>query len=158
MITIRSATAEDKQTIRNVIRESFLSSYVHFLPKERIEQSIRNDRAGEIARNEGHLFTIAEMNGTPAGVMLLKDNFVEQLFTHPDFMGVGVGSALLEHAENQAREKGHDRLTLNCFADNEKALAFYKAKGFTIEKSVEEKNHMPGIFNCTLAKNIQGHQ
>lgn len=155
MITIRPATTDDRQAIRTVIRESFLVSYVHFLPEERIELSLKNDRAGEIARDDGPDFTIAEVNGTPAGVMLLKDNFVEHLWAHPDFMGQGVGTALLEHAEREVRGRGHEQLALECFEKNTKSLGFYKSKGFVQERTYEAKDYMPGFYTCRMVKELR---
>ncbi|WP_187170590.1 GNAT family N-acetyltransferase [Salidesulfovibrio onnuriiensis] len=154
MITLRPATAEDEQTIRTILRESFLDSYVHFMPREHIERSIRNDRAGEIARKQGLQFTIAETDGAPGGVMLLSGDFIEFLFTHPEHMGKGLGTALLESAEQRVREQGHKRLTLNCYKENHKAQDFYRSRGFVIEKTFEDKDSMPGIYNCFLAKQL----
>jgi GNAT superfamily N-acetyltransferase len=42
----------------------------------------------------------------------------------------GVGSRLLDWAEERARRSGFDRLSLHAWADNTTALDFYKARGF----------------------------
>lgn len=152
MITLRPANRDDETTIREIIQTSFLDSYARFLPKEFIQKSLKNNRCAEIAREDGPRFTIAEVNGAPAGVMLAKGDHVEQLWIRPESMGKGIGSALLQAAEAQARKTGHARLTLDCFEKNENALGFYAARGFTVEKTYENKDSMPGIYNCFLTK------
>ncbi|BCS88186.1 GNAT family N-acetyltransferase [Pseudodesulfovibrio sediminis] len=155
MIAIRPATAEDQRVIRDIILQSLLASYAHFLPASFIDKTIENDRAGEIARNDGIRFAIAEQEAVPAGVMLLKENYVDHLWTHPNFMGQGVGSALLDHAAQVAAKAGHDRLTLDCFEKNVTALAFYRARGFALEKTYEAKI-LPGENACFLVKDLRG--
>jgi ribosomal protein S18 acetylase RimI-like enzyme len=59
-------------------------------------------------------------------------------------MGQGVGSALLDHAVDRARRAGFDRLTLDCFEKNEKALAFYRARGFTVVRAYVADNYLAG--------------
>jgi len=50
-----------------------------------------------------------------------------------DFWGMGVGNALLEAAEEAAKEKGITRLELEVMTNNEGAVALYKKRGFEIE-------------------------
>jgi GNAT superfamily N-acetyltransferase len=47
--------------------------------------------------------------------------------------GRGVGGALLQKAETWALEKGYHRLTLNVFAQNERALRVYSRNGWNPE-------------------------
>jgi putative acetyltransferase len=56
----------------------------------------------------------------------------------------GVGNALLEHAADRARRAGFDKLALDCLALNEKALAFYRANGFIVERAYVADNYMAG--------------
>ena len=47
--------------------------------------------------------------------------------------GTGAGAALLAAAEQWARGRGYTTLTLNVFAGNERARAFYEKHGFDVE-------------------------
>lgn len=47
--------------------------------------------------------------------------------------GTGAAAALLEAAERWARERGYATLTLNVFAGNARARAFYEKSGFSVE-------------------------
>lgn len=150
MITIRQANAADEAIVRDIIRDSFLASYVLFLPESFTRKSLENDRFAEIAREDGCNCVLAEVDGAPAGVMLRKEDYIEQLWTHPCFMGRGVGSALLRHAAQQAAQAGHNRLTLNCFEKNARALNFYLSRGFTVDTIYTATEYAPGERVCFL--------
>lgn len=64
--------------------------------------------------------------------LYLPDNFIHNLFVHPDFLGKGVGGLLL----NASIEKMNKPLRLKCVSKNQKAMKFYENKGW--KKVVEE--------------------
>ena len=49
---------------------------------------------------------------------------------------LGVGSALLQSAEDQLREAGARTVALETAVNNEAAIRFYKQKGYFVEKTV----------------------
>ena len=51
----------------------------------------------------------------------------------------GVGTALLAHVRAYARAQGFDDITLNVWAFNEDARAFYAAQGFTPQRIILEE-------------------
>jgi putative acetyltransferase len=50
-----------------------------------------------------------------------------------EWRGRGVGSALMDVAEEWARGEGHHKLSLGVFAHNARAIALYRKKGFVEE-------------------------
>jgi [ribosomal protein S18]-alanine N-acetyltransferase len=48
----------------------------------------------------------------------------------------GVGSALLDAAEDRLRESGAETVTLETAVNNEAAIRFYRQKGYFVEKTV----------------------
>lgn len=86
---------------------------------------------------------IAELDGTSAGCLLmwtLEDYFSEQWHAHVSVIAVtraaeghGVGRALMEHAEQWARERGHACVTLSVFEGNRRAQALYERAGYATE-------------------------
>jgi GNAT superfamily N-acetyltransferase len=56
---------------------------------------------------------------------------LEQIAVHPEYMGQGIGTALLEAACDRARDEGHAALSLSTFADVPWNAPFYAARGFT---------------------------
>jgi GNAT superfamily N-acetyltransferase len=95
---------------------------------------------------------IAERDGKPVGclhVLETKDFFgtahahISVIATTEQAEGSGVGRALLAHAEEWARQRGHTLLTLNVFAANARARGFYERAGWTPEMLKYAKPLMP---------------
>ncbi len=60
----------------------------------------------------------------------MRPLFVEELATHPDYQGRGVGSFMLEQLQHLARIHGCTHLVLEVAENNEDALTFYKRRAF----------------------------
>jgi GNAT superfamily N-acetyltransferase len=71
---------------------------------------------------------LAQAEGSePVGILVLEDEWVDQLYVDPSRTGRGTGSRLLELAK-QERPEG---LRLWTFVTNEGAQRFYERHGFT---------------------------
>ena len=71
---------------------------------------------------------------------------VDNLYVVPDARGDGVGSALLDHAEAELRERGADVLAVEALWGNEGARRLYERREYdvhrvTFERSVESDTH-----------------
>jgi ribosomal protein S18 acetylase RimI-like enzyme len=60
----------------------------------------------------------------------MRPLFVEELATHPEYQGRGVGSFMMEQLEHLARLHGCTHLVLEVAENNDNALAFYKRRAF----------------------------
>jgi GNAT superfamily N-acetyltransferase len=101
-----------------------------------LEQMLREDH--------GRAWTVhleGKLEGKPAGYVVILHGFsleyggrvleVDELFIQAEFRGLGLGKAILEFVEAQAREVGAVVLTLETELENEKARTFYGRHGFT---------------------------
>jgi ribosomal protein S18 acetylase RimI-like enzyme len=61
----------------------------------------------------------------------MRPLFVEELATHPEYQGRGVGGFMMEQLEHLARMHGCTHLVLEVAENNENALAFYRRRSFT---------------------------
>lgn len=68
---------------------------------------------------------VVEENGELVAFMSLLDNMIGGLFTRPDHQGRGFARALVPHARDR-----FDPLLVEVFEANEKAVAFYRRRGF----------------------------
>lgn len=72
-----------------------------------------------------------------AGHSVLKDDcclYIDDLCVDAACRGQGVGSQLYHAAQTLAKEMGLRRITLNVWAFNQQALAFYEKCGMTMER------------------------
>lgn len=73
---------------------------------------------------------VVEMRGRPVAFMAMENDFIDQLYVHPDQWRMGIGEALL----NFARERSPEHLWLYTLQVNVGARAFYEKNGFVAEK------------------------
>jgi len=73
---------------------------------------------------------VVEFESQPLAFMAMKDDFIDQLYVHPDFWRRGIGKLLL----NFAHEQSPEHLWLYTLQVNVNACAFYDANGFVAEK------------------------
>jgi ribosomal protein S18 acetylase RimI-like enzyme len=60
----------------------------------------------------------------------MRPLFVEELASHPDYQGRGVGSFMLEQLQHLARVRGCTHLVLEVAENNDSALRFYRKRSF----------------------------
>jgi ribosomal protein S18 acetylase RimI-like enzyme len=60
----------------------------------------------------------------------MRPLFVEELASHPDYQGRGVGSFMLEQLQHLARLRGCTHLVLEVAENNSDALHFYRKRNF----------------------------
>ena len=133
--TIRTATPEDIPQILTFIRA--LAAY------EREPDAVTATE-GDLLRdgfgpNPFYFCLIAEIDGQPAGFAFYFFNYstwmgrpglyLEDLFVHPDFRGLGIGKALLQEVAAIAVEKNCPRLQWEVLDWNTPAIDFYSAMG-----------------------------
>ncbi|HQV69591.1 MAG TPA: GNAT family N-acetyltransferase [Thermoflexales bacterium] len=136
MLTIHQATPSDAPALA-ALNAAFNDVYD---PAETIAQRM----AGA-----GHVETafIALVDGETAGFVCVRiapcllyaqpHAELTELFVLPKFRWRGVAGALAKHAEQLARERGAESLIV--LTSDEKALAFYKAIGYTQTSTCFEK-------------------
>ncbi|KOX95582.1 MULTISPECIES: GNAT family N-acetyltransferase [Halorubrum] len=59
---------------------------------------------------------------------------VSNLYVVPERRGEGIGAALLDAAERELAEAGAEHVALEALADNDRARAFYAARGYDLHR------------------------
>jgi len=121
-LTYRIAVATDAEAIAAVFSPSL--RLLSFLPEL---HSLEEDRwfIANVVLQECEVL-LAEDNGAIVSFLARDVEEIPLLYTHPDFIGQGAGSLLLEVAKNAEVAA----LELWCFQENTPARHFYEARGF----------------------------
>ena len=118
----RPASGDDADEIAQVFSVS--RRLLDFLPEL---HSVEEDRAfiANVILCECDV-TVARHSGKIVSFLARRDQEIRLLYTHPDYVGRGAGSALINAA------KGTDQpvLELWCFQANARALRFHEQRGF----------------------------
>ena len=129
MLTLRPARHTDADTLWqlpiNAIRAQCMSHY----PAELMMAWTDGSPSERFATLAAQHFQLAELNGqiVASGMLDLPNGQLDAVFVHPDAMGRGIGRAMVEHLENQARDAGLIHLRLDSTLN---AAPFYRKLGF----------------------------
>jgi ribosomal protein S18 acetylase RimI-like enzyme len=96
-----------------------------YLALAHTDEETRKYFAGAVG-DRARAWWVMRCQGQVVGYMLIDGEELEQLYVSPRWQGRGFGSALLD----KAKALSPARLLLWTFQRNEKARAFYEARGF----------------------------
>lgn len=95
---------------------------------------------------------VALINERIAGFIELDDDgHIDCAYTHPEFQGQGIASALYRKLEAQAKEQGLPRLYVEA---SKPARRFFAARGFVLVKRNEIVRHGVTLINYTMEKSL----
>lgn len=121
MITIREASNEDTDALEKLFQ----------LTRQKTFQSIPSEKfkIGDFKKStEGEEVWVAEKSKIIVGFVSLwfPDNFMHNLFVHPNWQGQGIGEQLLKKAE----ERLSCPMELKVTIDNARVKRFYQKHGW----------------------------
>ncbi len=82
------------------------------------------------------------------------DFYVQFIAVDKDLRGDGVGSVLMDSAEEQALASGSARLSLDVSAKNEGARRFYEHRGMTVESQWPKRLAISGLTFYRMTKGL----
>lgn len=106
--------------------------------RQALNKIIENDSVGDIyiAEEEGSIVGMVNILYTVSTALGDKVAILEDMVVARACRGRHIGSALLDYAVSQTKEKGCKRVTLLADGDNARAHRFYEQKGFTMSGMV----------------------
>lgn len=148
-IALRPCTMDDASTLALIGGATFLESFAGVLDGDSIIAHCGKQHAAEVyskylAHPESRAWlAIVHPGEAPVGYSLLTapdlpladltadDIELKRIYLFSRFQGDGRGKLLMDAALEAAREMGKKRILLGVYAENAKALAFYRKSGFT---------------------------
>lgn len=125
--SFRTATQLDAEAIAQVYlssRSAFVSFAALTHSAEAVTQWIRNHLI------PNHQVIVVEQDQQIIGMMALTaekhTGWIDQLYLHPDFVGQGIGTTLVEYAKSALGSP----IRLYTFQENHRAMRFYERQGF----------------------------
>lgn len=128
---VRPTRAEDLDSLIEVGRRSWLSAFAQTAPFALIAWWVQVDRTRILYEQCWSEMWVLEEDGLIVGLVQPKGDEVNGLWIHPRRQGTGVGTLLLQTAEDLIQRAGHQLAWLTCSGFNETALAFYQRRGYT---------------------------
>jgi GNAT superfamily N-acetyltransferase len=132
--TLAEAQSEDAPAIATIHITSRLQA-MPYLQRPHTDDETRNYFARVVA-DRPQAWWVVRHFGQVVAYMLIDGENLDHLYVAPRWQGRGFGSALLDRAK--ALSPG--RLVLWAFQRNERARAFYEARGFRSIKQTDGEN------------------
>jgi ribosomal protein S18 acetylase RimI-like enzyme len=127
-VSLRPATAADVPRLTEVVR----AAYERYVVRLGGPPRPMTDDYAEVVRT--HRVVVAERGGQMLGLVVLgvsdEGFFVDNVAVDPSHQGIGVGRALLEHAESAARDADFDSIYLYTHERMVENLALYSRIGY----------------------------
>lgn len=145
-LTIRRASADDGAWLADFGAQTFSETFAaENRPEDLAAYLAASFNAARLAAelaDPASTFLIAELRGRPAGYARLlagepaecveggKPVELVRLYVAREWLGAGVGKALMQACIEEARRAGHQTIWLGVWERNERALAFYRKWSF----------------------------
>jgi ribosomal protein S18 acetylase RimI-like enzyme len=81
-----------------------------------------------------------------------NDFYIQAMAVDKELRGEGVGSTLMDFAEDHARANGSTRLSLDVSAGNQGARKLYEHRGMTVESQWPKRLAIPGVKFFRMVK------
>ena len=82
------------------------------------------------------------------------DFYLQAMAVNKELRGEGIGSTLMDYAEDYARACGSSRLSLDVSAGNKGARKLYEQRGMTVESQWPKRIPIPGVKFFRMVKEL----
>jgi ribosomal protein S18 acetylase RimI-like enzyme len=147
--SLRPATGSDVASVAALVD----AAYGHYVQRIGMLPGPMTEDYAAIIRD--HRVTVAERHGAIVGVVVLtvtdEGFLVDNVAVHPSVRGTGLGRALLQFAEDEARRAGFDAIYLYTHEKMTENLALYSRIGY-----VEYDRRSQGTFSLVYMRKQLG--
>lgn len=129
-ILIRPAESADADAILRILGDTYQATWKPELTAEAIARFESSAHTAVYVRERLPFFHLACIDGEVVGLLDWCDNFIDALHVSPRHQRLGIGTALLRHAETAIAGGGHACVRLETDTFNHQARTFYGKHGY----------------------------
>ncbi|MBS7812258.1 GNAT family N-acetyltransferase [Roseococcus pinisoli] len=135
----RLAASGEETALRDLVR----AAYAHYVPRLGREPApMTDDYAARIAAGQAW---VEEADGVPVAVLVLEDHedslLIDNIAVAEAARGLGLGRALMDFAEAEARRRHHRRIYLYTNEKMVENIAIYTRLGYAETHRAEQGGH-----------------
>ena len=138
-LKIRKAKTEDASAIRQIVKHA----YHHYIERLGKPPGPMLDNYDEIIGN--HLVYVVQLNEQILGLVVLMEDhdpiLLDNIAVGPGQQGKGIGTELLQFAEQLARDRGHESIQLYTNELMHENIEYYGRHGYNITAKIKEKGY-----------------
>ena len=139
-ITIRNATINDIELIRELTFKVWPQTYSSIISKEQIDYMLEmmySNKSLALQMAEGSQFIIVQDTKRPVGVASYKPVAIniyklDKIYILQTQQGKGIGKFVIDYILQQIKDRGAESLQLQVNRNNINAKSFYEKIGFSI--------------------------
>ena len=151
-ILVRPAKTEDFAEVKQVLADTFESTWRPEITEAVAERYLTSDAGGRYVESEGHTFWVAEVDGRVAGMVHWKGDFIEALHVAGSHQRLGLGRLLLARAELEIGKAGFTKVRLETDTFNQQSQAFYRAMGYVETGQYPDEEWDSGLTTVLFEK------
>ncbi len=152
-VNIRRAVEEDIVPVIKLSKGAIRKAYGDFIPIDALQPWLveggESDRY--IIRSIPSML-VAVVDGRIVGVVVVEEDLVDALVVDVGYWSSGVGTGLLNRAEELLGESGVATGHLECFERNVRTVEFYKRRGWKIRSA--EMDPDTGVRKVLMEKTL----
>jgi len=151
IVIVREASKEDARAITDVVNS--VASEKRYILTEKSREDW--DKAVSEIKEKGRgLLIVAQADGKVVGMGHLTKGKWEKN-RHVGFLGmvilkefreIGIGTAMMDYMMRYARQERLEKISLNVFSTNERAIHLYQKFGFKLEGAIKRQYKIEGKY------------
>jgi len=149
---IRRAESSDADAILHILGETYEATWKPALTAEAVAHFEASARTTAYMYARLPFFRVACLDDEVVGPLDWHEDFIDALHVSPCRQRLGIGAALLHHAEREIARAGHRQVRLDTDTFNHPARAFYGKQGYAEVDFYPDEEWHSGFTTVLMTK------